>query len=772
MDRAAPAARSSSGRPPSSRPARRSPSPTSPRAAPRSRWSRSGSADGSTAPTWSGRWSSAVTKIARDHMKYLGDTLEQIAARRRASPSPACRSSIGERDPALVEVLRREARRAVARVDAGRPGRRPGAAAGRTSGPGRSASPGPHQRRNAAVAHGILMALPAPYRPDRRGDRRAASPRPAFPGRLDRRGKWLFDVAHNPDGIRALIRGHRRRCDLPRPLHALVSILGDKEWPEMLVAARPGDRPGRAHRRAHRRQPRLGRRLAPPLARATAAARRRAPSWTLVPDFREALDDGAAGRRHRAGDRLVPHRRRRDGRRSGSASERGASASFLDPAMILPMQTKALPGFRDFYPADLALRAHIFGTWRAVATRYGFEEYDGPPLEPLELYTAKSGDEIVGQLYNFTDKGGREVALRPEMTPTLARMVAARANGLKKPIRWFSIPQLFRYERQQRGRLREHFQLNCDLIGEPGPLGDAEIIALARRRDAGLRARPGRRAGPALRPAACSRALLLGAGVAERAARRRVSGARQARAGSTEAAVGRAARRGAASPDRADRPACSSVAALRGWPTSRRRSPRAGGAEAGGAAPARWSTRSTRWGSASSSTSTSRSCAGSPTTPARCSSCSTPAASLRAICGGGRYDDLLARARRRRPARARLRHGRRGAGRAAPGPRAGAGGRRRASTSSSRRSPRTTCRPCSRWPTSSATRASGSEYALGAQAVGKQLKLADARKRPVRRRDRPRRPGPRRGDGQGSGGARPRRRCARDRVVERLARDA
>ena len=143
------------------------------------------------------------------------------------------------------------------------------------------------------------------------------------------------------------------------------------------------------------------------------------------------------------------------------------------------MQPKALPGFRDFYPADLALRAHVFGTWRAVAARYGFEEYDGPPLEPLELYTAKSGDEIVDQLYAFTDKGKRDVALRPEMTPTLARMVAARANGLKKPIRWFSIPQLFRYERQQRGRLREHFQLNADLIGEPGPLGDAEIVALA-----------------------------------------------------------------------------------------------------------------------------------------------------------------------------------------------------------------------------------------------------------------------------------------------------
>ncbi|HXG45687.1 MAG TPA: histidine--tRNA ligase [Gemmatimonadales bacterium] len=143
------------------------------------------------------------------------------------------------------------------------------------------------------------------------------------------------------------------------------------------------------------------------------------------------------------------------------------------------MQTQALPGFRDFYPAELAFRSHIFATWREVARRYAFEEYDGPPLEPLELYTAKSGDEIVSQLYHFTDKGDRPVALRPEMTPTLARMVAARARGLRKPIRWFAIPQLFRYERQQRGRLREHFQFNCDLIGEAGPLADAEVIALA-----------------------------------------------------------------------------------------------------------------------------------------------------------------------------------------------------------------------------------------------------------------------------------------------------
>jgi histidyl-tRNA synthetase len=149
------------------------------------------------------------------------------------------------------------------------------------------------------------------------------------------------------------------------------------------------------------------------------------------------------------------------------------------PAYNARMQPQALPGFRDFYPEDLALRTYIFDTWRTVAKRYGCEEYDGPPLEPLDLYTAKSGDEIVGQLYNFTDKGDRAVALRPEMTPTLARMVASQAGKLRKPIRWFSIPQLFRYERQQRGRLREHFQLNCDLIGEAGPLGDAELIALA-----------------------------------------------------------------------------------------------------------------------------------------------------------------------------------------------------------------------------------------------------------------------------------------------------
>ncbi len=145
-----------------------------------------------------------------------------------------------------------------------------------------------------------------------------------------------------------------------------------------------------------------------------------------------------------------------------------------------------LPGFRDFYPEPLPnseawsadLRQHIFRSWRETARRYGFREYDGPPLEPLELYTNKSGSEIVAQLFNFIDKGDRSVALRPEMTPTVARMIATAERAYKKPVKWFSLPQLFRYEKQQKGRLREHFQLNCDIFGENDPAADAEIVAL------------------------------------------------------------------------------------------------------------------------------------------------------------------------------------------------------------------------------------------------------------------------------------------------------
>jgi histidyl-tRNA synthetase len=140
---------------------------------------------------------------------------------------------------------------------------------------------------------------------------------------------------------------------------------------------------------------------------------------------------------------------------------------------------QSLQGFRDFFPDEMAGRSYLFDAFRRVSRRFGFVEFDGPPLELLELYTRKSGPEIVSQLYHFTDKGGREVALRPEMTPTLARMMAAKASTLPKPMKWFSIPQLFRYERSQRGRLREHFQLNVDIVGSPEVEADAELLAVA-----------------------------------------------------------------------------------------------------------------------------------------------------------------------------------------------------------------------------------------------------------------------------------------------------
>ena len=137
-----------------------------------------------------------------------------------------------------------------------------------------------------------------------------------------------------------------------------------------------------------------------------------------------------------------------------------------------------LPGFRDFYPEGCALRDYILSVWSSVCQRYGFTKYDGPALESVDLYRKKSGGELVGQLFDFADKGGRHVALRPEMTPTLARMVISRERDYKKPLKWFCAPSFFRYEKAQRGRLREFLQLNCDILGEAGPGADAELLAL------------------------------------------------------------------------------------------------------------------------------------------------------------------------------------------------------------------------------------------------------------------------------------------------------
>ena len=139
---------------------------------------------------------------------------------------------------------------------------------------------------------------------------------------------------------------------------------------------------------------------------------------------------------------------------------------------------QSLPGFREFYPEDCAIRNGLFSAWRGAARRQGFVEYDAPVLEPLELYLEKSGEEIRSQLFEFEDKGGRKVALRPEMTPSLARLVAARAGSLRKPVKWFSIGECFRYEKPQKGRLRSFYQFNADILGEPGPCADAECIAL------------------------------------------------------------------------------------------------------------------------------------------------------------------------------------------------------------------------------------------------------------------------------------------------------
>ncbi|HMQ14659.1 MAG TPA: histidine--tRNA ligase [Phycisphaerae bacterium] len=143
------------------------------------------------------------------------------------------------------------------------------------------------------------------------------------------------------------------------------------------------------------------------------------------------------------------------------------------------MSIQCPPGMRDFYPEDMRVQNWLFDQWRRVSRAFGFSEYEGPIFEFLELYELKSGAGIVSELFSFTDRGERHFAIRPEMTPTLARMVAARANALPRPIKWFSIPRMCRAEKPQRGRLREFFQWNVDTLGSEDPLADAEVVAVA-----------------------------------------------------------------------------------------------------------------------------------------------------------------------------------------------------------------------------------------------------------------------------------------------------
>ena len=146
----------------------------------------------------------------------------------------------------------------------------------------------------------------------------------------------------------------------------------------------------------------------------------------------------------------------------------------------MALSTQPYKGARDFYPNDKRVQDYIFGVWRTVATSFGYEEYDASIIEPIDLYLAKTSEEIVSeQTYVFEDRGGRKVTLRPEMTPTVSRMVAGKRQELAYPLRWFSIPNLWRYERPQRGRLREHWQLNVDLFGEAGVAGDHELVLIA-----------------------------------------------------------------------------------------------------------------------------------------------------------------------------------------------------------------------------------------------------------------------------------------------------
>lgn len=144
------------------------------------------------------------------------------------------------------------------------------------------------------------------------------------------------------------------------------------------------------------------------------------------------------------------------------------------------LDKKSYRGTRDFFPEDFNIREYLFSHMHQTAQQFGYLGYDGPLLEPVELYQAKSGEELINdQIYSFTDRGERFVAIRPEMTPTLARMVAQVYREYPKPLRWYAIPNLMRYEKPQKGRLREHWQFNCDIFGAPENLGEREIIELA-----------------------------------------------------------------------------------------------------------------------------------------------------------------------------------------------------------------------------------------------------------------------------------------------------
>ena len=419
-----------------------------------------------------------MTSIGLDHTEYLGATLEEIAREKAGIFKPGAPAVIGERDRAHSRAARRArarepARRAFAssptssqlddvRVDDsgttcdiewnGERATLRTPLAGRASGVESRVLARDARRRRRAFAT--------------RSTRRSASRTRSHSRAISARRAVHLRRRAQSGGRRRCSRRRVARCRRPTPIAVVLCVLARQGL------ARDDSRARAASRRRFilTIAPTAPASRAWDLDEAAAFARELGLDADVDPDFRRALDRARRARRRRCSS---------PARSTPSAMRCRCCRCRRWPGSFRRMAQGALPGFRDFYPEQFAERAHIMGVWRDVARRFAFVEYDGPPLEPLELYTKKSGDEIVGQLYNFTDKGGREVALRPEMTPTLARMVAAKANALRKPVRWFSMPQLFRYERQQRGRLREHFQLNVDIIGEADVTADAELLAVA-----------------------------------------------------------------------------------------------------------------------------------------------------------------------------------------------------------------------------------------------------------------------------------------------------
>ena len=511
---------------------------------------------------------------------------ERRARRRRGDADRATSQSTARGTTFMLDALgeQRDDPHAAARVDIRR----------RTSRSRSRSSTPPGRRSPTSLAEAA-----------RRGARRS------LPGSISARR--ALDLRRRAQCRRRAHAGRDALCGRAamRRVTVLLCVLGDKDWRAMMDALRARGDALHPHRCAHRAgQPAV-----------VDSTRRRAYAASLGvrgAQVGAGLRRGAAPTRRSAAraharHRLLSHRRRRDGALAGVSALRVAFAGC---------SRAPSPAFATSIPRSSPSARYIMATWRDVARRYAFVEYDGPPLEPLELYTKKSGDEIVGQLYNFVDKGGRDVALRPEMTPTVARMVAARANALRKPVRWFSMPQLFRYERQQKGRLREHYPAQRRHLRRRRSRGRRRARGVRRRHHARVRAHVERRRGARLRPPhppGVSRV----ARRARRVGRRRVRRDRQAGAPAGARSRPRSSRRSACRRDAMERIVDDRRRRLRRARVATRRGSSAAEHVEEFGAFLRYVPDAARRRRVVAAASICRSCAASRTTPASCSSCST-----------------------------------------------------------------------------------------------------------------------------------------------------